>query len=146
MPRRAIHDENGVRAACDLPGNFIDMRLHGFSIDPRRCDSRAGSTRRADSAEQIGVLVTLVGRLAWSGPGSRPLPDIPVLLADPSFILKPNFNRRGFRHALKMDFQRAREVFLNASTISPSCAGCLGRALMWEKPIFFRSVPMYRSQ
>ena len=31
---------------------------------------------------------------------------------------------------------RARS-FLNASTISPCCAGCLGRALTWEKPSFF---------
>ena len=52
-PCRAIHDENGVRAARDLPGNFIDMRLYGFSIDPRRCDSRAGYMRRADRSKQI---------------------------------------------------------------------------------------------
>ena len=79
-------------------------------------------------------------------PGFHPLTDDSVLLADSGFILEPDFNRRWLRHALKMRAQRAREVCLNASTISPCCAGCLGRALMWEKPSFFRSVPMYRSQ
>ena len=43
--------------------------------------------------------------------------------------------------AFEMSLQRAREVFLNASTIRSSCAGWRGLALMWEKPIFFRSVP-----
>ena len=43
--------------------------------------------------------------------------------------------------AVEMSLQRAREVFLNASTIRSSCAGWRGLALMWEKPIFFRSVP-----
>ena len=146
VPGRTIHDEHGMRAIGDIAGYFIDMRLHGFSVHPWRCDSRTRSTRRANRPEQIGVFVALISRLAWPRPGFRPLTDDSVLLADPGFILEPDFNRRCLRHALKMCAQRAREVFLNASTISPCCAGCLGRALMWEKPSFFRSVPMYRSQ
>jgi len=135
-----------MRAIGDISGYFIDMCLHGFSVHPWRCDSSPRSARRTNRSEQVGVFVTLVGRLARPRPGSRPLTDVPVLLADPGFILEPDFNRRCLRQALKMRAQRAREVFLNASTSSPCCAGCLGRALMWEKPSFFRSVPMYRSQ
>ena len=111
VPCRAIHDEDGMRAIGDISGYFIDMFLHGFSVHPWRCDSRAHSACRANRPKKIGVFVTLVGRLARPCPGSRPLTDDPVLLADPGFILKPDFNRRCLRQALKMCTQRAREVF-----------------------------------
>jgi len=38
-----------------------------------------------------------------------------------------------------MSLQRAREVFLNPSTIRSSCAGCRGLALICEKPSFFKA-------
>jgi hypothetical protein len=70
-----------------------------------------------------------------------PLPNLAVLLADAGLILKPDLDRRRLRQAVEMRLQRAREVFLKASTIRSSCAGWRGRALMWEKPSFFKSLP-----
>ena len=68
------------------------MRLHGFSIHPWRRDSRTCSTGRANRSEQVGIFVTLVGRLVRLRLGSRPLTDDSILLADPCFILEPDFN------------------------------------------------------
>lgn len=42
---------------------------------------------------------------------SRPLKDDFVSLANSGFLLEPDFNRRGFRYALKMFAQRARKFF-----------------------------------
>jgi hypothetical protein len=64
-----------------------------------------------------------------------------VLLADAGLVLKPDFHRRRLRQAFKMSLQRAREVFLKASTILSSCAGWRGLALMWEKPSVLSSFP-----
>jgi hypothetical protein len=52
--------------------------------------SRSDTASRTDRAEQIGVVVALDGRL--SGPRSTPglLADEAVLLANSSFILKPD--------------------------------------------------------
>ena len=43
---------------------FSALFLHGFSVHPWRCDSRAHSACRANRPKKIGVFVTLVGRLA----------------------------------------------------------------------------------
>jgi hypothetical protein len=40
------------------------------------------------------------------------LPNKAVLLADASFILKPDFDRSAFRNIGEMGVQRPREVFL----------------------------------
>ena len=37
-----------MRATGDIASYFIDMRLHGFSVHPWRCDSRPWSARRAN--------------------------------------------------------------------------------------------------
>jgi hypothetical protein len=43
-----------------------------------------------------------------------------VFLADAGFILEPDLDRRRRRQAIEMGAQRAREVFLKASTICSS--------------------------
>src|SRR6202000_630854 len=94
----------------------------------RRSDT-AGSTDRAD---QISVVVSLVSRLCGPRSAPGPLAHEAVLPGDPGLVLGSDLNRRRPRDAIEMSLQRAREVFLNASTIRSSCAGCRGRALMWE--------------
>jgi hypothetical protein len=69
------------------------MRLHGVGVDPGRRDRRAGSTRGANRAEQIGVLIALVGRLTRPCPLARPLTNEAVLLADAGFVREPKLNR-----------------------------------------------------
>ena len=124
---------------------LIEMELHCFGVGVWQGKRRTSPASRADRAEQVDVLISLVGRLAWSRPSPRPLPDDAVLLADPGFILEPYFDRGRLTEAVQMSFQSPREVFLNASMISRSWPGWRGRALTWLNPSFFRSVPTYRS-
>ena len=102
---------------------IIEVELHGFGIGLRQRERGAGAARRTDGAEQIGIFVALVGRLSRSRPTSGPLPDDAILLADPGFILEPDFDRGPLGHVRQMHTQRAREVFLKASMISTSCLG-----------------------
>ena len=115
--------------------------MHHVGVCIGQSESRSDTASRTDRAKQISVVVALVGWLC--GPRSAPGPLVheAVLLADPGLVLEPDFDRRRLGDAFEMSLQRAWEVFLNASTIRSSCAGCRGRTLMWEKPSFFRSVP-----
>jgi hypothetical protein len=117
------------------------VKLHHIGVRVGQRQSRSDPTSRTDCAEQIGVVVALVGGLSGPRSAPGPLADEAVLLADPGLVLEPDFDRRRLRQPLEMSLQRAREVFLNASTIRSSCAGCRGLALTGEKPSFFSSVP-----
>jgi hypothetical protein len=48
------------------------------------------------------------------------LPNLAVLLADAGLVFKPDFDRRRLGQAVEMSLQRAREVFLKASTVRSS--------------------------
>jgi hypothetical protein len=96
------------------------MELHHVGVGVGQREGRADAAGRADRAEQIGVVIALVGGLPWPRPASGPLPDKAVLLADPGLVLKPDFDRRRLRQAVEMSLQRVREVFLKASTIRSS--------------------------
>ena len=104
----------------DVAGDFVEVELHHVSVGVGQHEGRPDAAGRADRAEQIGVVVALVGGL--SGPRSTPGPlaDEAVLLANSGFILEPDFDRRRLGDAFEMSPQRAREVFLNASTIRSS--------------------------
>lgn len=141
MPSRAIEQEHGVCALCDMARYLVDVDLHGERVGEWQGERVALAVRRADSAEQVGVLVALVGWLARTRSTSGPLTDEAVLLTDAGIVLEPYLYRRTARQTGKMGAQRAREVFLYASMIPASCLGCRGRAEMCEKPIFFNSVP-----
>jgi len=112
MPSGAIKQQDGVRALCDMTRDFIEMKLHGGGVDEGQGERRALAARRADRAEEIGVFVAMIGRLAWPRAALGPLPNKAVLLADASFILKPDFDRSAFRNIGEMGVQRLREVFL----------------------------------
>ena len=86
-------------------------------------------------------IMDLVGRLARPRSATRPLPHDAVLLADAGLILEPQLHLGARRQVAKMRLQRARPVFLKASTTRASCAGCCGRALMWLKPSLRSSLP-----
>jgi hypothetical protein len=141
MPSGAIEQQDGVSALSDIACDLVEVELHHVGVRVGQGESRPNTAGRTDRAKQIGVVVALVGRLARPRSAPGPLAHEPVLLADPGFVLEPDFDRRRLGDALEMSLQRAWEVFLNASTIRSSCAGWRGLALTWEKPSFFRSVP-----
>ena len=99
------------------------MKLHHVGVGIGQGKGRADPAGGVDRAEQIGVVIVLVGGLPWPRSTPGPLPNLPILLADPGLILKPYLDRRRLRQAFEMSFQRAWEIFLNASTIRSSCAG-----------------------
>jgi hypothetical protein len=71
------------------------MQLHHGGVGIRQRQRGADAPRRADRAEQVGVVVALIGGLPWPRSAPGPLSDEAVFLADPSLILKPDFDRRG---------------------------------------------------
>jgi hypothetical protein len=123
VPSGSVEDENGVGALGDIARDFVEVKLHHVGVGVGQREGRPDAPRGADRAEQIGVVVALVGGLPWPRPAPGPLPNLAVLLADPGFILEPDFDRRRLRQAVEMSLQRAREVFLKASTIRSSWAG-----------------------
>ena len=141
VPSGPVEDENGVGALGDVARDFVEVELHHVGVGVRQGEGGPDPAGGADRAEQIGVVVALVGRLPWPRSAPGPLPNLAVFLADARLVLKPDFDRRCLGQAFEMSLQRARKVFLNASTIRSSCAGWRGRALMWEKPSFCRSFP-----
>jgi len=107
-------------ALGDVARDFVEVELHHVSVGIRQREGGADAAGRADRAEQIGVVIALVGGLPWPRSAPGPLPNLAVLLADAGLVLKPDFDRRGLGQAFEMSLQRAREVFLNVSTIRSS--------------------------
>jgi hypothetical protein len=96
------------------------VKLHHVGVGIGQREGRSDPAGWADRAEQIGVVIALIGGLARPRSAPGPLSDLAVLLADAGLVLKPDFDRRRLRQSFEMSLQRAREVFLNASTILSS--------------------------
>lgn len=96
------------------------MELHHVDVGIGQGERRSDAAGRADRAEQIGVVIALVGRLPRPCSAPGPLSNLAVLLADAGLVLKPNLDRRRLRQSFEMSLQRAREVFLKASMIRSS--------------------------
>ena len=132
-------------ALYDVAADLVEMKLHGLCVDVRQGKRGASAARRANGAKQVGALVALIGGLRGPGSAPRPLPDAAVLLADARLVLEPDLDGSAVRYAAEMRREEAGEVFLKAAMVSPSCLGCLGRALTCENPRCFKSLPMVRS-
>ena len=94
------------------------MELHRLGVGVGQRERRPDAARRADGAEQIGVVVALVGGLARPRSAPGPLAHEAVLLADAGFVLEPDFDRRRLGRPSRWALSARGEVFLNASTIS----------------------------
>lgn len=145
MPAGAVEQQHGVRVLCNMARDFIEMELHHFGVDMGERQRGALPPGRTDRAEEIGVCITLIGRLTRTRSTPRPLPHETVLLADAGFVLEPDLDRLAFRQAGAVSVQRRGEVFLKAATVSSSLAGWRGRALTCEKPSCLRILPIVRS-
>jgi hypothetical protein len=90
------------------------VKLHHVGVGVRQRQRRSDAPRRTDRAEQIGVVVALVGGLARPCSAPGPLSNLTVLLADASLVLKPDFDRRRLGQVLKVSLQSAREGFFES--------------------------------
>ena len=120
--------------AGDIFADLVEVQLHGFGIGGWQNQGRSGAPFWTDGAEQVGVLIALIGR--QTGPCTLACPDADasILLANPRFILEPDLDRGIFRQLGYVCSERVGEVFLKASITSGSCAGCCGRPEMCVKP------------
>ncbi len=99
-------------------------------VGPGQHEGGAHAAQRTDGAEEIGVLVALVGGQARAASRLRPQPHAAVLLAEPGLVLDPDLDRFVLGQMAYVGCERAREVFLNPSSTRGSCLGCCGRPLM----------------
>ena len=120
MPSGAIEQQHGVGALGDVARDLVEVKLHHIGVGIGESQRRSDASRRADGPRDIGIVVALIGRLSWPRSSPGPLADEAVLLADPGFILEPDFDRCRLWRVLEMSLQGAREIFLNASTIRSS--------------------------
>ena len=116
VPPRPVHEDDGVRLGGDVSADLVEMHLHGACVGPGQHEGRARAAQGTDRAEQIGVLVALVGRQAGPRAGLGPQPGSAVLLAEPGLVLEPDFDPPVLGQMAYMRGERAREVFLNPSS------------------------------
>ena len=119
MPSGAVEQQHRMSARGDVARDFIEVKLHHVGISVGQRQRRSHASRRADRAEQIGVVVALVSGLYGPRSTPGPLADEAVLLADSASSWN-QISTGLSRNSPEMSFQRAREVFLNASTIRSS--------------------------
>ncbi len=127
MVARAVEKDGGVSLRVDSLADGIEMQVHHGGIGFGHDDGGAPSPAGTSGAEQIGPIVALVARRP--GPGSALGPDTRqgALLADPGFVLEPDFDGLAGGRRRERLGERFGEVFLKASWASRSAPGCCGR-------------------
>src|SRR5207344_901636 len=141
----AIEDESGVATCRHLVADSSEMQRHGLGVRRRHDEACCDTTLRTGRAEQVGPVVASVMRRA--GPRSTLGPDAGqrALLADPGFILEPNFDRLAFGAVRDLRCDCRGEVFLNASWASSSACGWRGLTDSLRWPSLARTFPTERS-
>jgi hypothetical protein len=91
VPSGSVEKQHGVGARSDVARDFVEVKLHHVGVGMRKRERGADAPSRADSAEQIGVVIALVGRLAGPRSAPGPLANLAVLLADPGPVLTRGF-------------------------------------------------------
>lgn len=112
VPSGPVEQEHRVGSALHMAADLVEMLLHGPGVGIGEHQGGSGTPCRADGAEQIGRLVTLICGLSGSGSPACPLPHDAVLLANAGLVLPPDLDRLSLRQVGQVRFQRAREVFL----------------------------------
>ena len=82
-----VEQQHGVGALGDVARDFVEVELHHVSVGMRQREGRADAAGRADRAEQIGVIIALVGGLPWPRSAPGPLANLAVLLTDAGLVL-----------------------------------------------------------
>lgn len=123
MPAGTIEQDDGMGSPCYTTCNLVDMQLHAGRPGKGQHQTCRLAECGADGAEQPGIFIALIGRLAWSGATPCPLPDKTVLLPDAGLVLPPELDPSSPGQMSCVSAQDRGEVFLNASMTDGSCPG-----------------------
>ena len=107
-------------AVGDVARDFVEVELHHVGVGIGQRQRRPDAAGGADGAEQIGVVIALVGGLPGPRSAPGPLPNLAIFLADAGFVLKPDFDRRRLGQGVEMSLQRAREALWNGPPLLPA--------------------------
>lgn len=92
VPAGLIKDEDGMCAGIDCGADLGEMGVHRLGVAPRQDQADSLTFLRTDGAEDAGPFGAQIlwgaGPRAALGPAAGDL----VFLADPSFVLVPNFD------------------------------------------------------
>ena len=99
------------------------MQVHTLGIGGRGDDRRADRAGRADGAEDVGAVVTVVAYHRRARAELRPDIGVPTLLPDSGLVLEPDLDRCRRGAAEQGCFQQRAEVFLKASCAASSLFG-----------------------
>ena len=120
MPSGAVDNDDGMGAGCHGLADLGQMQGHGLFVGERHDEGGAGAAGRADSAEDVGPAVSAVARSGWSATLFRPDVGQRALLADPGFVLPPEFDRLAASVLGNRGGDQGGEVFLCASIAATS--------------------------
>ena len=115
-------------AGVDRCTDFGQMRLHGLGIAPRHDQARALAFGWADRSKYVCRFGALIVGRSRSGSALGPTAGDLVLLADPGFVLPPQFYLGSRWEAFADILQFGRKSFLKSSRASSFCAWWRGRA------------------
>jgi hypothetical protein len=71
----------------DMARDFVEMEPHHVGVGIGQREGSSDPAGWADRAEQIGVVIALIGRLARPRSAPGPLSDLAVFLADAGLVL-----------------------------------------------------------
>lgn len=111
----AVEDEQGMCARGDLAADHVKMQRHGLGIGCRHDKTRRDAPLGTGGTEEIGPVITPVAGRAWSRAAPGPNPGQGTLLADPRFVLEPDFDRLALDVTGERRCNGRGKVFLNAS-------------------------------
>ena len=123
VPSSTVADQQAMRAGGNLGAAFGEMLIHRLDVHPRHDDRCTDATCRANRAEDVNRIMAIVAHHRRAR--SDRCPDIfnRTFLADPGFVLEPDFNRLA-GHPGRQNIQaQAREVFLKAACAARSFFG-----------------------
>ena len=122
-----VEKDCGMSGGIDRLADGFEMQVHHAGIGFGHDDGGGNGPAGTSGAEQIGPVVALIARRTRAG--SAPGPDARqgALLADPCFILEPDFNGLAAGRCRERLCQCFGEVFLKASSACGSASGCCGR-------------------
>ena len=97
MPAGLIHEQHGVGAGGDRKRDLGEVEVHRLGVAERQDQPRSFALHRADRAEDVGRLGSLVVRRRRARSPLRPAACDLVLLPDPGLILEPDLYWRAAR-------------------------------------------------